>query len=136
MSFNNEVDIGVLVEELSVRLDVGLLIGTEVRLVVIKIDVFDGLAKEIFVRGRRSCGHWRLCLRDRQARSGVLRSAGTFSGEVVGGGSGGCNRLRSTGLNRANAIDGNVGGVGGLPAQSCGLASLNGIGTDRDGGCG
>src|ERR1700678_375265 len=136
MSFNNEVDVGVLAEELGVCLDVGLLIGAEVRLVVIEINVLHALAEEIFVRGRRSRGHWRRRLSDRETRSGVLRSAGTFGREVVGGGSRGSNRLRSTGLNRANAVDGNVGGVRGLPAQSCGLARLNCIGTDRDGGRG
>src|SRR5277367_2785410 len=136
MSFNREVDAGVLVEELGVRLDVGLLIGAEVRLVIIEIDIFHVLAEEVFVRGRRSCGHWRRWLRDREARGGVLGSAATLRREVIGGGSSRRNRLRSAGLNRADAVDGNVGGIRGLPAQSCGLARLNGIGTDRDGGRG
>ena len=54
--------------------------------------------------------------------------------QVIGGGIGRADLLRSVGLNRANPVDGNIGGVGGLPGQSRGLAGLNGIGTDGDGG--
>ena len=50
MSLNCKVNVGMLVEELSVRLDGGLLIGAKVRFVVIEIDVLDGLTEEILLR--------------------------------------------------------------------------------------
>src|ERR1700722_19279487 len=106
VSLNRKVNVGMLVEELSVRLDGGLLIGAKVRFVVIEIDVLDGLAEEILLRSgwrRSSCCRGRRS--DGEARRGVLGSAGTFGSEMIRGGIGGINLLRSAGLNRANAVD-------------------------------
>src|ERR1700722_15662644 len=123
----------MLAEELGIRLNGGLLIRTKVRLVIVEIDVLHALAEEILFRRRRSGDDRRRRLGDGKAPGGVLRSAGTLGGGVIGGGSGGAPLLRSVGLNRANTVDGNVGGVRGLPGQSGGLAKLDCIGADGDG---
>src|SRR5581483_9481158 len=44
--------------------------------------------------------------------------------------------LRAAGLHASDAINGNVGGVLGLPAQRRGLSRLNGIGIGAEGGGG
>jgi len=51
VSLNREVEVGMLVEELSVGLNGGLLVGANVALIVLEIDIFDALAEEIFFRG-------------------------------------------------------------------------------------
>ena len=112
--YKRQVDTGMLVEELRVGLDGDLLIGTKIRLIVIEIDVFHGRTEEIFVRGRRG-GNWRRRLGDGETRSGVLRSARAFGRQVIGGGISRGDLLRPAGLHRADAVDGNVSGVGRLP---------------------
>src|SRR5580658_10914062 len=124
----------MLAEELGIALGGSLLIGANIGLVVIEIDVLDILAEQILVT--RSCGNrrrrWRR-LGDGEARSRLLRSARTFGYQVIGGGIGRADRLRSTGLNGSDAINGNVGSVRSLPGQSRRLTSLNRIRTHRDG---
>src|ERR1700675_484964 len=105
MSLDSEVDVGMLTEELSVRLNGSLLIGAQVRFVVIEIDVLHALTKKIFFGGRR----WRSGLSDRrrsnsEARSSVLSATSTLGGEVIGGGIGRAHLLRATGLNGADAV--------------------------------
>src|SRR5580698_3243445 len=128
MSFNRKVNVGVLVEELSVGLNRGLLIGAKVRLVVVEINIFDVLAKEILFRrpGLRRRRYWSGWRGDGEARGSVLGATAAFGCEVIGSGIGGIDLLRSAGLNRADAVNGDVGSIGSLPAEGCGLSLLNG----------
>lgn len=85
VSFNREVHVRMLIEELRVGLYRGLLIGANVRLVVIEIDVLDILREQILIRdGWSRRRRWRWCLRDGQASSRFLRSTRTLRGQVIG----------------------------------------------------
>ncbi len=75
---------------------------------------------------------WWRRLGDGEARAGLLRSAGAFGHQVIGGRDRRSDLLRSAGLNCADAIDGNVSGVRGLPGQGGGLPLLNRVGAHRD----
>src|SRR5580698_3906062 len=122
----------MLAEELRVALRGSLLIGTNVGLVVIEIDVLDILPKQILVSRRWSGRRRRRRLSDGEARSCLLRSACTFGHQVIGGGIGRADGLRSAGLNGSDAIDGNVGGIGRLPCQRRRLSGWYRIRTHRD----
>src|SRR5882672_7487930 len=88
VALNAHLPVGMRLDDFR-RAGQGLLrFGAEVGLVIIEVDVFDGLVKELFfgkVRRRRGCGRWRR-LGDGHLRRGVLRAASTFRGEVIGGG--------------------------------------------------
>ncbi len=117
MPLNREVHVRMLIEELRVGLNRGLLIGANIGLVVIEIDVLDILREQVFIRygrGRRWRRWWRL--RYGQARRRFLGSAGTFRRQVVGRRIGGRYALRTVRLHGANAIDRNVSGIAGLPS--------------------
>ena len=106
MSFNRKAHVRMLIEELSVGLNGGLLIGANIGLVVIEIDVLDVLREQILIRDGRSRRRrrWR-CLRDSQPRSRFLRSTGTFGSQVICRRVGRRHALRTVRLYGANAID-------------------------------
>src|SRR5271165_3401747 len=54
VSFNREVDVGMLIEERYVGLQRTLLVSAKVGLVVIKVHILDVLAEQVLVRHRRS----------------------------------------------------------------------------------
>ena len=112
MPFNRKVDVGMLIEEEHIGLDGSLLIGANVVPIVVEVDVLDVVAEEVFFRGRRRRGSFSSGRRrDGEARAGLLVSARAFGNEVIGDGIGGSDLLRPAGLNGADAIDGDIGGI-------------------------
>src|ERR1700747_2179609 len=105
VSFDRYIDIRVLTEELRVGLQRRLLVATNIRLVVVEVDVLDVLTEQVFVAHR---GSWwrrrRRRLRHGQPRGGLLRATCTLGGEVIGGGIRRRHALRAVRLHRANAI--------------------------------
>jgi hypothetical protein len=87
---------------------------------------------------RRSSGGrwWRGRGVDGDASGGVLRSAGAFGDEMVGGGVGGSNLTRAARVHHSDAVDADVGRVRGLPGQGCGLALINRVRVRRQRGRG
>src|SRR5581483_331666 len=129
---DGELDVGVLREELSVPLQRGLLVGTNVVLVIVKENVFDVLSKELLFRGRRLRRRRRR--RDRHTSGRVRGPAGSLCRQVIGRGLVGRNLLGAAGLDGAHAVvDADVGRVLCLPTQRGGLALLNGIRIGRQG---
>src|SRR5438067_1310235 len=119
MALKREADIGMLLQERHVCLNCRLLVGANIRLVVVEIDVLHILREQLLVtrcwllRRRR----WRRRIHG-YAGGGCLRSAFTFGRQGVGG------RVRRTYLLRPvrlhgaySAVNADVGGVGGLPSQ-------------------
>src|SRR6516165_5446777 len=128
--FDGDVDVGVLPKELRVRLHGGLLIGTDIRLVVVEVHVPDVLVEQVFFADRGSRRRrWRRRLRYRQACRGFLGSTCPFRGQMIRRRIGWRDALRAVGLHRADSIDGNIGGVAGLPRQRSRLPGLNRAGT-------
>src|SRR5450755_896477 len=126
---NSEVHVGMSVQELHVGRQGTLLIAADIRLVIVEINVLHILAEQFLV-GRRRLGwrrRWRS--RHRDAGAGLLRSAGTFRCEVIRSRVRGRNGLRSVGLHRTDAVDGNVGGVAGLPGERGRLPGLDAVRT-------
>ena len=81
MPFNREVHARMLIEELGIGLNRGLLVATNIGLVVIEVDVLNILSEQILIRdGRSRWRRWRGCLRDGQSCSRLLRSTRTFRG--------------------------------------------------------
>jgi hypothetical protein len=117
VALDGDVDIGVLAEELRVRLHRCLLVAPNVGLVVIEIDIFYVLIEQVLIGDRWRRWWRRRCLRDRKPRSRFLRSTRTFCYEVIGGRVGWRDRLRPVGLHRADAVDGNIRRVACLPGQ-------------------
>ena len=116
VSFNREVHIRMLIEELCIGLNRGLLIAPNLRLVVIEVDVFDVLREQVFVRDgwrRRRRRRWWLC--NCQPRRRFLRATRTFGSQMIGGGVRRRNTLRTVWLHGAYAIDRHIGGIAGLP---------------------
>src|SRR5437899_4477823 len=106
MPLDRDIDASVLSEELRIGLHRGLLIGTNVRLVVIEVDVFHILAKQVLIADRGSRRwRWLRRLRHRQAGGGLLRSTRTLRGVVIWGRIRRRNALRAVRLPRANAIN-------------------------------
>src|SRR5271170_2124497 len=126
----------MLAEELHVGLDGSLLVGADVGLIVVKVNVPHSAPEQVFF-ARPDCWRWRRRrLGDSEASAGLLRSAGAFGDEMIGSGRTGAHRLRPAGLDRTDAVDGNISGVGRLPAQGRGLPLLNCIWAHRNGSCG
>src|SRR5258706_5713595 len=95
MSFNREIDAGMLIEELRVGLDGSALIAADVGLVIVKINILHGLPEQVFLRSRGSRSHRRRSLCDSESRGGLLSSAGAFGYQVISGRIGGSGLLRS-----------------------------------------
>src|SRR5580693_3631701 len=117
MSLDHDVDVAVLREELRIRLESSLLIAANVRLVVVKVNVFHVLREQVFVRWRGGWRRWRRRLGDGNARSSFLRSARSFGRQVISGGLGRRYLLGPVRLHCTDAVDRNIGGVGRLPRQ-------------------
>src|ERR1035437_2996316 len=71
---------------------------------------------------------WRRSSCDRDARRGLLRTGIVLCHQVIGGRLSRYYLTRTTGIDLAQLIDGDVGSVVGLPRQSARLARLNGVG--------
>src|SRR5579862_19895 len=124
MSLDDDAHVSVLFEKLRVGLNGGDLIGANG--VIVEVEEYVETAGGV---GERALSAGRLGLRagrnDGDARVGFLHSAWTFGGQMIRGGFGGCNGLRSVGLNGSDLRDGNVGCVFGLPGDGDGLALLH-----------
>src|ERR1017187_3255946 len=59
VSFNRDVYIGMLIEELHVGLQRRLLVTANVGLVVVEVNILNVLAEQVLVRHRRSWRRWR-----------------------------------------------------------------------------
>src|SRR5258706_4942351 len=110
MSFNREIDAGMLIEELRVGLDGSALIAADVGLVIVKINILHGLPEQVFLRSRGSRSHRRRRLCDSESRGGLLSSARAFGYQVIGGRIGGSDLVRSAGLKRPPDINGHIAG--------------------------
>src|SRR5580692_706004 len=134
VSFNRQVDIGMLIEERHIGLDRRLLVGANISLVVVEVHVFNVLAEQVFVRhrwsGRRR--RWRR-LRDRELRGRFLRAARSLGRQMISRRSRRRHALRTVRLNGANAVDRHIGRIAGLPGQSRRLSGLNRVRTHRNG---
>src|ERR1017187_9856819 len=106
VSFNRDVYIGMLIEELHVGL------------VVVEVNILHVLAEQVLVRHRRSWRRWRWRrLSYGKPRSGFLAAARSFGRQVIGRRIRGGHPLRAVGLHRSNAVDRHVGRIAGLPGQ-------------------
>src|SRR5208282_2579700 len=115
MSLDGDVDVGMLLQEACIALHRALVGGAYIVLVVVEVNIFDVLSEELLLgsRGsRRRCRWWRV---DGHASSGVLSSAGAFGDEMVGGRIGWSHLARAAYVDWADAVDADVGRVGGLP---------------------
>src|SRR5205814_9334485 len=117
VSLNRERDIGMLLQERDVTLQRRLLIGANRGGVIVKRNVLDVLREHLLFRCRRRWRRrrWRSIHRD--SRGGILGSTWTFRCEVIRRRIRRCHLLRTTGLNGADSINADVGGVRRLPAQ-------------------
>src|ERR1700730_16726287 len=135
VTFNREIHVGVLTEELSVSLDRTLLVATNVGLVVVEVNILDARREQIFFRRRRTSSGWRRRLSDCNARGRFLCSAGSLGSQMVSGRLCWCHLLRAAGLHSADAINRNVGGAGSFPSQRRRLPLLNGVGVGTQSTC-
>src|SRR5690242_8373721 len=117
VSLNGEANVGMLLEEINVALQGRLLVAPHVVLVVVEEDVFHALGKHFFLGLRRGGRRWRRRSGDGDPRRGLLGAAGSLGHQVIGGGVGRGDLLRAAGLDRADAVNADVGGVGGFPGQ-------------------
>src|SRR6185312_13061732 len=123
----------MLVQELRISLQLLRVGRANAIAVIVEERVFHVLIKQLLVRHRR----WRRLLLDWSgtvhgyARCCFLRSARTCGSEPIGNRIGRTHRLRPAGLDFADAIDGDVGRVLGLPTQ---LRALSGVDGRRVGG--
>lgn len=113
------------------------MIGSQIGLVVIEVNVLDILCEQLFVGRSGRWWWWRRWRRlsHRQASSRSLCSASSLRNEFVVGRLRRRYCLRTAGLNCAQALDGNVSGIRGLPSHSRRLPLLNASRGDRDGSC-
>src|SRR5581483_5094104 len=113
---DGELNVGVLREELSVALQRGLLVGTNVVLVIVKEDIFDVLSEQFFFRGRRLRRRRWWC--DGHTSGRVRGPTGSLCREVIGHGFVGRDLFGAAGLDGAYAVvNADVGRVLRLPAQ-------------------
>jgi hypothetical protein len=84
VSLDREIDVGILIEKEHVGLQSRILIGSQIGLVVIKVNVLDVLDEQLFV-GRSGRWWWRRRWRlsHRQVNSGILCSARSLRYQVV-----------------------------------------------------
>src|ERR1700758_5198402 len=75
VSFNREVHVRMLREELRVGLDRGLLVAANVGLVVVKVDVLHVLVEQVLIGHVRRWRRWRWRLGHGQSRRRLLRAA-------------------------------------------------------------
>ena len=59
VSFNRNVYVWMLIEELRVGLDRALLVPAKIRLVIVEVNILHILAEQVFVRDRRRWRRWR-----------------------------------------------------------------------------
>src|ERR1035437_2640558 len=116
VSFNRDVYVGMLIEELHVGLQRRLLVTANVGLVVVEVNILHVLAEQVLVRHRRRWRRWRR-LGYGKPRSGFLAAARSFGRQVIGRRIRRGDALRTVGLHRSNAIDRHVGRIAGLPGQ-------------------
>jgi len=118
VSFNRNVDIGVLREERHVGLDGSPLVGANVGLVVVEIDVLNVLTKQVLVRNVRSWRRrrWRRLSYGKPCR-GFLAPTRSLGDEVISRGIRRGHALRSVRLHGANSVNRHIGRIAGLPRQ-------------------
>src|SRR5579864_1764003 len=131
MSFNGEADIGMVDQKLGVGGKLLARVGTEFKAVVIEEDVLNVGGEQLLIR--RSDGLHRSRRGYGDPRGGFLGPARTFGHEVVGGGGRGANALGAVGIDLADSINADVGGIFSAPAKLGGLARLDGIRVYRNG---
>src|SRR5579862_4427792 len=132
VSFNREIHVRMLSEELRIGLYRRLLVSANVGLIVVKIDVLHVLIEQVLIGHIRGGRRRRRRLRHRQTRRRFLRTARAFGDQVISGRIARRNALRSIRLHRANAVNRNIGRVAGLPCQRGGPASLNRVRIHRN----
>src|ERR1022692_3629635 len=115
VSFNRDVYIGMLIEELHVGLQRRLLVTANVGLVVVEVNILHVLAEQVLVRHRWNWRRRRLSYG--KPRSGFLAAARSFGRQMIGRRIRRGDALRAVGLHRSNAIDRHVGRIAGLPGQ-------------------
>jgi len=125
VALNGDVHAGVLAQEAGVCGYDCLLIAAKISLVIVKVNVFDSLIKEVFFRDGRLWRRRRWRLGHGKARRSFLRTSRTFGDQVVRDRVGRVDGLRSAGLHRTDAVNRDVGGVAGLPRQGRRLSGLN-----------
>ena len=99
---------------------------SNVVLVVVEVDVLHGSARRVLLRWRRSrC--WRRSGRsvDSHASGRVLRASRAFRDQMIGGRVGWGHLARAAGFDRADTVDADIGGVGGLPRQGRRMALVD-----------
>src|ERR1700751_5410849 len=98
MSLNREVNVGVRRKESDIRLQRTLLVRTNIRFVILEINVLDVLGEELFIArpGRWRRRWWRLS-HGHSCRC-LLRSTGSFRRQGIGGRVRRRNRLRTVRL--------------------------------------
>src|ERR1017187_5501280 len=103
VSFNRDVYIGMLIEELHVGLQRRLLVTANVGLVVVEVNILHVLAEQVLVRHRRSWRRWRWRrLSYGKPRSGFLAAARSFGRQGIGRRIRRGHTLRAVGLHRSN----------------------------------
>src|ERR1035438_7597344 len=125
----------MLLQELGVALQRGLLVRAHIVLVVIEVDVFHILREEFFFGGVGS-GFWRRGRSvDSDASGGILGSTGALRDEMVGSRFGGSNLTRPAYIHGPNSVDADVGRIRGLPGQRGGLALIESVRIRRQRSC-
>src|SRR5205823_8543766 len=113
MALDGECDIWMLLQEIGIALQRGLLVRIDIALVIIEVNVLHRLREQFFLGGGglgRRCG---TAYRDScRCRLCPSRSLG---GESVSGRIGRSYSLRAIGLHRANSIDARVRRIARLP---------------------
>src|SRR5215472_6058466 len=126
MSFDREIEVGMLAQELHVSLNGGLLVRTNVRLVVVEVHILDVLTEQVLVGNRGSRRRWRRRWSGNgQSRRSFLRSTRTLGDEMIRARIGRRNALRPVRLHRSNAVNRHVGRAAGLPRQGSRLPGLD-----------
>ena len=136
---DDDLDGGMRVEVGGGLRDGGLGVGAEVVAVVVEEDVLDVLVEDgvaahvaVLVAGRGGrFGH-----ADGDANVGFGGAAVALRGEVEVGRVGGRDGLGAVGVDLADAVDGDGGGVLRAPVEDDGLAEIDGGGIGGDGGGG
>jgi hypothetical protein len=117
MTLDGEVNVGMLLQVIGIRLQNGLVARAHSVRVIIEVNVLHILRKRLFFG--EADFRWLLRGRpvDGDARGGFLRAAGTLGKEVISGGLRGRNLLGTAGVDRAEPVDCYVSGIRCLPAE-------------------
>src|SRR5277367_441108 len=134
VAFDGGADFRMVAQELGGLSESFASIGADVGFVEIEVGVFN-VSKEqctnVISHGLWRWRGWRRS--DGDADAGVSRAAGTAGGNCVGRGSGGGYFGGALGGDGADVgSDGELGGVGGRPAESCRAAPFDGGGASLD----